>query len=155
MNGARIGIVLLSLATVWGQSRASEPLKLETTISMSDVQGRIDHLSVDLNNQRLFVAALGNNSVEVLDIKAEGCNVLGELLGALLESHEHARLAELERPAHQELHRKQRFPAAGGAADQAWPPAGKTSARDIVEPGDASWGFRERSGCGGFFGLGG
>ena len=69
MNGARIGIVLLSLATVWGQSRASEPLKLETTISMSDVQGRIDHLSVDLNNQRLFVAALGNNSVEVLDIK--------------------------------------------------------------------------------------
>jgi DNA-binding beta-propeller fold protein YncE len=69
MNGARIGIVLLSLATVWGQSHASEPLKLETTISMSDVQGRIDHISVDLNNQRLFVAALGNNSVEVLDIK--------------------------------------------------------------------------------------
>jgi len=69
MNGARIGILLLSLATVWGQSHASEPLKLETTIPMSNVQGRIDHLSVDLNNQRLFVAALGNNSVEVLDIK--------------------------------------------------------------------------------------
>jgi DNA-binding beta-propeller fold protein YncE len=69
MNGARIGIVLLSLATVWGQSHASEPLKLETTIPMPDVQGRIDHLSVDLNNQRLFVAALGNNTVEVLDIK--------------------------------------------------------------------------------------
>ena len=43
MNGARIGIVLLSLATVWGQSHASEPLKLETTIPMSNVQGRIDH----------------------------------------------------------------------------------------------------------------
>ncbi len=69
MNGAGIGILLLSLATVWGQSHASEPLKLETTIPMPDVQGRIDHLSVDLNNQRLFVAALGNNTVEVLDTK--------------------------------------------------------------------------------------
>jgi DNA-binding beta-propeller fold protein YncE len=57
------------VATVWGQSGASQPLKLETTILMADVQGRIDHLSVDLKNQRLFVAALGNNSVEVLDIK--------------------------------------------------------------------------------------
>jgi YVTN family beta-propeller protein len=45
------------------------PLKLEKTIPLSGVEGRIDHLSVDLNNQRLFVAALGNNTVEVLDIK--------------------------------------------------------------------------------------
>ena len=69
MNQARIGVLLLSLTTVWGQPGASEPLTLETTISIADVQGRIDHLSVDLNNQRLFVAALGNNTVEVLDIK--------------------------------------------------------------------------------------
>jgi len=45
------------------------PLKLEKTIPLSGVEGRIDHLSVDLNNQRLFVAALGNNTVEVLDIQ--------------------------------------------------------------------------------------
>jgi len=69
MNRAGIGVFLLSLATVWGKSGASEPLKLETTIPMADVQGRIDHLSVDLNSQRLFVAALGNNTVEVLDIR--------------------------------------------------------------------------------------
>jgi len=69
MNQARIAVLLLPLATAWGQSAGSEPLKLETTIPMADVQGRIDHLSVDLNNQRLFVAALGNNTVEVLDIK--------------------------------------------------------------------------------------
>jgi hypothetical protein len=69
MNPVRIGILVLWLATVWGQSGASEPLKLEATIPMADVLGRIDHLSVDLNNQRLFVAALGNNTVEVLDIK--------------------------------------------------------------------------------------
>jgi DNA-binding beta-propeller fold protein YncE len=69
MNELRIGIFLLSVATVWGQSGASQPLKLEATILMADVQGRIDHLSVDLKNLRLFVAALGNNTVEILDIK--------------------------------------------------------------------------------------
>ncbi len=69
MSQARIGILLLSLTAVRGQSGASQPIKLETTIPMADVQGRIDHLSVDVINQRLFVAALGNNTVEVLDIK--------------------------------------------------------------------------------------
>ncbi len=69
MIQARIGILLLSLATIWGQSGAREPLKLETTIPMADVQGRIDHLSIDSKNQRLFVAALENNTVEVIDIK--------------------------------------------------------------------------------------
>jgi DNA-binding beta-propeller fold protein YncE len=47
----------------------AQPLKLEQTIPLPGVEGRIDHLTVDLNNQRLFVAALGNNTVEVLDIK--------------------------------------------------------------------------------------
>jgi len=37
---------------------------------MPDVEGSIDHLSIDTAAQRLFVAALGNNTVEVLDLKA-------------------------------------------------------------------------------------
>src|SRR6516164_9164729 len=69
MNEVRTGILLLALATVGGRGAASGPLRLETTIPLTDVQGRIDHLSVDLNSQRLFVAALGNNTVEVIDIK--------------------------------------------------------------------------------------
>jgi DNA-binding beta-propeller fold protein YncE len=36
---------------------------------MADVQGRIDHLSIDVKGQRLFVAALGNNSLEIVDLK--------------------------------------------------------------------------------------
>jgi hypothetical protein len=32
------------------------------------VKGRIDHLSIDVEKARLFVAALGNNSVEVIDL---------------------------------------------------------------------------------------
>lgn len=36
------------------------PLRLERTIPLPDVQGRIDHLAMDLSGERLFVAALGN-----------------------------------------------------------------------------------------------
>ncbi len=62
-----ISFVIATLGIVNAQPDA--PLKLEKTIPLSGVEGRIDHLSVDLNNQRLFVAALGNNTVEILDIK--------------------------------------------------------------------------------------
>ncbi len=37
-------------------------------IPLPNVEGRIDHLSVDVTGQRLFVAALGNNTLEVLDL---------------------------------------------------------------------------------------
>src|SRR6058998_3061594 len=46
------------------------PLSLVQTISLPGVEGRIDHMAVDVAGQRLFVAALGNNSVEVVDLKA-------------------------------------------------------------------------------------
>jgi YVTN family beta-propeller protein len=49
----------------------AEPLKLVQTISLSGVKGRFDHFSIDSNGKRLFVAALGNNTVEVIDL-AEG-----------------------------------------------------------------------------------
>jgi len=45
------------------------PLRLIQTIPLPGVEGRIDHLAVDLAGQRLFVAALGNNTVEVIDLK--------------------------------------------------------------------------------------
>ena len=44
-------------------------LRLVQTIPLPGVQGRIDHLAVDVAGQRLFVAALGNNTVEVIDLK--------------------------------------------------------------------------------------
>lgn len=61
-------IVLVSAVMAWGQ--APRPLPLEKTIEMADVQGRIDHLSIDVKGERLFLAALGNNTVEVIDLKA-------------------------------------------------------------------------------------
>jgi DNA-binding beta-propeller fold protein YncE len=37
-------------------------------IELPDVTGRIDHMVVDIVGKRLFVAALGNNTVEVIDL---------------------------------------------------------------------------------------
>src|SRR2546428_615521 len=45
------------------------PLRLKQTIPLPGVSGRIDHLAVDVKQHRLFVAALGNNTVEVVDFE--------------------------------------------------------------------------------------
>ncbi len=43
---------------------------MEKSIEMQEVQGRIDHLSIDVKGGRLFVSALGNNTLEVIDVKS-------------------------------------------------------------------------------------
>ena len=50
-------------------SAQSAPLKLKQTIPLPGVEGRIDHFAADPSGQRLFVCALGNNSVEVIDLQ--------------------------------------------------------------------------------------
>src|SRR5262249_22137249 len=59
-------VVIFCVSSANGQGVG--PLKLAQTIPMPGVEGRIDHLSVDLKGQRLFVAALGNNTLEVIDL---------------------------------------------------------------------------------------
>ena len=59
--------IILGLALGAANAAAQAPLGLVATIPMPDVKGRIDHLSVDVKGHRLFVAALGNDTVEVLD----------------------------------------------------------------------------------------
>jgi DNA-binding beta-propeller fold protein YncE len=51
-------------------SEPGAPLVLAATIPLNDVSGRIDHMAFDAKRQRLIVAALGNNSVEVIDLAA-------------------------------------------------------------------------------------
>ena len=63
-------VILSFLSAALVRAQANEPLKLEKTIQLPDVQGRIDHMSIDVKTQRLFVSALGNNTVEVIDLKA-------------------------------------------------------------------------------------
>lgn len=52
-------------AAAWSQTPA---LKLERTIPLPGVEGRIDHLSPDLQGGRVFISALGNGTVEVVDV---------------------------------------------------------------------------------------
>lgn len=48
---------------------SAEPaLEREATIPLGDVGGRIDHLAIDLDHRRVFVAELGNDSVGVVDL---------------------------------------------------------------------------------------
>jgi len=54
-----------------GAAAVRAPLVLETKIPLAKVRGRIDHFAVDLGRQRLFVAELGNDSVDVIDLKTE------------------------------------------------------------------------------------
>jgi DNA-binding beta-propeller fold protein YncE len=51
------------------QAQEPKPLVLKSRIELPNVNGRIDHFSADAKGQRLFMAALGNHTVEVLDIQ--------------------------------------------------------------------------------------
>jgi len=62
-------IAAVAIAALQSRS-AQEPLILVRSIDLPRVEGRIDHLAFDAAGQRLFVAALGNNTVEVLDLKS-------------------------------------------------------------------------------------
>src|SRR5258708_4982444 len=55
-----------------GQASAQEKqaLRLVQTIPLPGVTGRLDHMGVDLEKKRLFVAASGNNTLEVVDLTA-------------------------------------------------------------------------------------
>ncbi len=51
-------------------AQATDMLKLTKTIPLAGVKGRFDHFAADVQGKRLFVAALGNNTLEVIDLAA-------------------------------------------------------------------------------------
>ncbi|HEY2348465.1 MAG TPA: YncE family protein [Puia sp.] len=54
-----------------GQSNfGTNLLQKEKEIPLEKVNGRIDHMDVDIKGRKLFVAALGNNSLEVIDLRS-------------------------------------------------------------------------------------
>jgi len=56
------------------------PFQLKQTIPLPGVEGRIDHFDFDAVGERLFVCALGNNTVEVIDLnKAERVHTISGL----------------------------------------------------------------------------
>jgi DNA-binding beta-propeller fold protein YncE len=63
-------LVLAFLILLRASAQEERPLRLAQIIALPAVEGRIDHLAVDVQSQRLFLAALGNNTLEVIDLKA-------------------------------------------------------------------------------------
>jgi len=68
-----LAVAMLSLVSTsdrTARAASDQPaLRQVQTIPLPGVQGRIDHLAVDVAGQKLFVAALGNDTVEVIDLK--------------------------------------------------------------------------------------
>jgi outer membrane protein assembly factor BamB len=60
----------------------ASPLRLERTIALTDVKGRIDHLALDLADRVLFVAEYGNGSVDRVDLAS------GRVTGRIAGLHE-------------------------------------------------------------------
>ena len=58
-------VLLLGMLACAAQAKEPATLKLTQTIPLPDVKGRFDHFAIDVKSRRLFVAALGNNTLEV------------------------------------------------------------------------------------------
>src|SRR3989449_2376050 len=65
-------LLLATLLLLRGPAAGQEPpaLSPETHIPLPNVKGRIDHSSIDVKGQRLFVAAVDNHTLEVVDLKS-------------------------------------------------------------------------------------
>lgn len=79
-------------------------LQFEKEIAMPGVKGRIDHIDINIKNQIAYLAALGNNTVEVVDLKA------GKIIGTITGLDEPQGVAYITR--HNEL-----FVANGGTGE--------------------------------------
>src|SRR5262245_48912384 len=81
----RLCLLMLCLAS----PTAANALRVETTIPLGDVAGRIDHLAVDVARKRLFVAELGSDRVAVVELDArrvlQTIDALAEPQGAAYE----------------------------------------------------------------------
>jgi DNA-binding beta-propeller fold protein YncE len=68
-------VKILMLATILvlsGSAAAqdSQVLSFTNHIALPNVKGRIDHFSVDVKGQRLFMAGVGNHTLEVIDLQS-------------------------------------------------------------------------------------
>lgn len=65
-----LAAVALALGCSLARPAPAQSLVLDRTIELPDVRGRLDHLDIDVEGSRLFLAALGAGSLEVVDLGA-------------------------------------------------------------------------------------
>ena len=71
MRNCTVTLLFLSLILTSGLAAAPETPALipKNPIRLTKVEGRMDHLSIDVKGQRLFVTAFDNHTLEVIDLK--------------------------------------------------------------------------------------
>ncbi len=69
MVGLIVGLGLLQAQQNSLAAALTGPLVLESTIVLEHVSGRLDHLAIDPQRERLYVAELGQDSLGVVDLK--------------------------------------------------------------------------------------
>jgi DNA-binding beta-propeller fold protein YncE len=109
MKNRRLLSILIPLTTVITSSNqlksyGQNALKLEKEIPLQGIKGRIDHMDIDLKDQIIYLAALGNNTVEAVDLKT------GKVLRSIIGLSEPQGVAYI--PKHHEL-----FVANGGTGE--------------------------------------
>jgi DNA-binding beta-propeller fold protein YncE len=57
-------------ALAGSEEGVKQPLRLVQTISIPNVKGRLDHMEVDVQGKRLFLAGLENGTFEVMDLRS-------------------------------------------------------------------------------------
>jgi WD40 repeat protein len=67
---AVVTLIFIAAVSASVKTSAAEALTVEAVIALGAVNGRIDHLAVDVPGRRLFVAERNNKSVAVVDMDA-------------------------------------------------------------------------------------
>jgi hypothetical protein len=70
---AFLALILCPLSLAYGQQNAKlmlSPLVLSQTVSLPNLQGGFNHMSIDAGDLRLFAAAPTNKTLEIVDLKS-------------------------------------------------------------------------------------
>ena len=63
-------IAMFAGFAIQASAQEKQTLRLVQTIPLPGVKGRLDHMGVDVEKKRLFVATVDNNTLEIVDLSA-------------------------------------------------------------------------------------
>ena len=65
-----VGVIALyaCVSSAFSQHETKQPLRLVQTITVPNVKGRLDHIAIDVEGKRLFLAGLEQGTFEVIDL---------------------------------------------------------------------------------------
>jgi len=90
--------LVVYISSCQGQESGKQLLIFQNEIMLPNVKGRIDHIDINIKDKIVFIAALGNNTLEIVDLKKS--KVTGSIKGldkpqgvAYIEKHQEILIA--------------------------------------------------------------